>query len=113
MFICGNRRREELPSILRKHSVLFKEIIASQTENNEQYLPEEFDAVLFFSPSGVQSYTSLNELRGSTAFCIGESTANEASKHTNNVVIAVNQRIESVLEAVVKEYLTNLERKNE
>ncbi len=113
LFICGNRRREELPSILTQHSVPFKEIIAYHTINNEQHLPEEFDGVLFYSPSGVQSYTSLNKLRGSTAFCIGESTANEASRHTSSVVVAGKQRIESVLEAVVKEYLNKLESKNE
>ena len=113
LFICGNRRREELPRILTNNGVPFKEIIAYRTLNNERRLQEEFDGVLFYSPSGVQSYTSLNELKRSTAFCIGESTAREASKHTNRVVIASKQRIESVLEAVVNQYLNKLESKNE
>ncbi len=109
LFICGNRRREELPSILSKYSVRYKEIIAYNTLNNEQDLEESFDGVLFYSPSGVQSYTALNNLVNSTAFCIGDSTAREASKHTESVVIARKQRIESVLEAVVEEYLNNRE----
>lgn len=103
-FICGDRRRNELPDILDENSIRFKEIVAYYTLDNPKKIDENFDGVLFYSPSGVQSYTSSNDLSNSTAFCIGESTSREASIHTNKIKLATQQSIESVLETVVDHY---------
>ena len=104
LFICGNRRREELPAILSKNTIQYKEIIAYHTINNEQGLNEVFEGVLFYSPSGVQSYVSRNDLSKSRAFCIGESTAREASRFSKEVIVSKEQSIESVLQSVVQNY---------
>ncbi|MGI9547599.1 MAG: uroporphyrinogen-III synthase [Flavobacteriaceae bacterium] len=109
-FICGNRRRAELPSILIENTVRYREVIAYDTLDNVVGMDRSYDGVLFFSPSAVQSYTSVNELSGNTAFCIGESTAREASKHTGNIVISKHQSIENVLESVVEYYHTKLDK---
>ncbi len=98
LFICGNRRREELPTILTENTIRYSEIVAYNTLINKQQLDGDFDGVLFYSPSGVQSFTSLNDLSKSRAFCIGESTAKEASRHTDQVEISPHQSIESILE---------------
>ncbi len=104
LFICGNRRREELPAILSKNTIQYKEIIAYHTISNEQGLNEVFEGVLFYSPSGVQSYVSSNDLSNSRAFCIGESTAREASRFSKEVIVSKEQSIESVLQSVVQNY---------
>ena len=105
LFICGNRRREDLPRILKENTVRFKETIAYHTLNNQQKLELSFEAVLFYSPSGVQSFSSLNELSHSIAFCIGESTAAEASNFTDQVIVSEKQSIESVLHTLINYYL--------
>ena len=104
LFICGNRRREELPAILNKNSIQYNEIIAYHTIDNEQRLNEGFEGVLFYSPSGVQSYVSGNDLSNSIAFCIGDSTAREAGRFSNEVIVSQEQSIESVLQSVVQNY---------
>lgn len=103
-FICGHRRRKDLPAILSKEGVHFKEIIAYKTHSKPKKFKHPFNAILFFSPSGVQSYMALNKMESSTAFCIGETTASEAAKYANDVIVADEPSIESVLEEVIKIY---------
>ena len=105
LFICGNRRREDLPRILKENTVRYHEIIAYHTLNNPQKLDRSFEAVLFYSPSGVQSYGSMNDLSESIAFCIGESTAGEAIKLTDQLIVSEKQSIESVLHTMINYYL--------
>ena len=101
-FFCGNKRRDELPGILQKGNVHFTEIEVYKTSLNPQFFPQEFEGILFFSPSAVQSFTAKNQLKGTTAFCIGNTTAAEAQKHTNNIIIATKPTIENVIVLVVK-----------
>ena len=107
LFICGNRRREDLPSILEENTVQYKEIIAYDTQSLPRPFDTVFDGVLFFSPSGVQSFTAMNDLSKSTAFCIGTSTEREALQHTSKTIIASEQRIESVIESSVNYFYPN------
>ncbi len=61
LFLCGNRRRDELPSELAKSNIPYEELVVYQTEyNNErnQLLnssPTASPWLVFFSPSGVES----------------------------------------------------------
>ncbi len=105
LFICGNRRRDDLPRILQESSITFKEAIAYHTLDNSQKLKHRFDGILFFSPSAVQSFSKLNSMEESTAFCIGDTTAGEAARHSSEVVVSPRQSIESVLEVAVDYYL--------
>lgn len=103
-FFCGNKRREELPSILIEKNVRFREVEVYKTEINRKQFDREFEGVLFLSPSGIQSFTSKNEIKNSIAFCIGETTASEAKKYTNNIIIATKPSIENVIVQVVKKF---------
>lgn len=95
-FFCGNRRRDELPEILKKNHIPLKEVEVYKTSLAHRKFSSAFDGILFFSPSGVTSYTSENKIEG-TAFCIGETTASEARKHTKNIEIANQPGIENVI----------------
>ncbi len=99
LFVCGNRRRKELPDILGKYSIRYEEIIAYHTSFNSQEISGVFNGVLFYSPSGVQSFVSMNELKNITAFCIGKTTADEAVLYTDKIKVAENQTIEGVLQS--------------
>ena len=87
---------------MNKKTIGFKEITVYKTELNIQEFQQEFDGILFFSPSAVKSFTSKNTIGDSTAFCIGETTAAEAKKHTKNMQIATKPSIENVIVQVVK-----------
>lgn len=110
LFFCGNRRLNDLPEILIKNKLHFKELEVYQTILIPQQFSESFDGILFFSPSGVQSFTTANELGKSTAFCIGDTTAREAALHTDSIVVADNPTIESLLKRVTFHYNLSIEK---
>ena len=101
-FFCGGSRRAELPQILKEHSVSFEEIKVYTTLLKSMSFKQHFDALLFFSPSGVQSFIANNHLKNTLAVCIGSTTAAEAQKHTANFTIANDTTIESVIARAVK-----------
>ena len=86
IFFCGNKRREELPLQLKQHKISFEEIQVYKTSLNFAKFKQEFDGILFFSPSGVESYFRKNNIVEATAFCIGTTTANSVKKHTENII---------------------------
>ncbi len=105
-FFCGNKRRPELPSILKENKVDFEEIEVYKTSLNFRDFEQEFDGILFFSPSAVKSFTKENKLAGIPAFCIGKTTAAEAEKHTKKIITATKPSIENVIVQVVKYFKT-------
>lgn len=102
LFFSGNLRREELPNILKKENIDLFEIKSYKTELNPVIFGQNFDKILFFSPSGVQSFILKNNVGNSMAICIGETTASEARKHFKNVIQSNTNSIESVIELALK-----------
>ncbi|MCH4822556.1 uroporphyrinogen-III synthase [Gramella lutea] len=102
-FFSGNKRRDELPEILKENNINYKETQVYKTELNTKRFHSDFDGILFFSPSGVQSFT-VDNILNTSAFCIGETTANEALKHTENVIVASKPSIENVITKVVSKF---------
>jgi uroporphyrinogen-III synthase len=101
-YFCSNIRLDELPSILTKNNITVKEVIAYETKHVPVKVPDSVKRVLFFSPSGVQSFMSENDAGIKTAYCIGETTAAEAKKHFDTVQVAKIPTVESVIELVNK-----------
>jgi uroporphyrinogen-III synthase len=100
LFLCGNRRREELPNLLKKNGIALKEVVVYETRGIPKKLPVAFDGVLFFSPTGVESFFSVNSPQG-IAFCIGATTAAAARRFTKEVVVSELATTEKLLEVTV------------
>ena len=103
-FFCGKKRRNEIPQKLKENNISFTEIQVYDTLGNHKEFKQEFDGVLFFSPSAVKSFFAVNTLKSAIAFCIGTTTAKELEKHTNHIIIANQPTIENVIVQVVKKY---------
>ncbi len=101
-FFCGNIRSDEIPSKLKENNIVFEEIEVYKTTLIPKKFEREFDAVLFFSPSGVRSFFSENNIAIGKAICIGKTTASEAKKYTENVLIANSTTVESVIAKAIK-----------
>ncbi|MDH7447283.1 uroporphyrinogen-III synthase [Aquimarina sp. 2201CG14-23] len=101
-FFCGNIRRDELPAILKENDIHLEEKVVYKTHIKTRKLNRNFDGVFFFSPSGVQSYFSNNVIGTGTAFCIGNTTASEIKKYTNNIIVANKPTVENVIVQAVK-----------
>ena len=106
-FFSGNLRKETLPKALKDAKIKFNEIEVYQTKLAPFKISKEekFDGILFFSPSGVESYLIDNKIKTETCFCIGETTANTLYKITKNIIIAENPTIEDVIESCIEKYL--------
>ena len=88
IFFCGDQRREELPEILSKNNIEVKEIVVYETIIVPHQISKEYDGILFFSPSAVESFFSTNTIKQQTIlFAIGNTTATAIKKFTNNTII--------------------------
>jgi len=88
VFFCSDKRRDELPTALKKANIQVHEIVLYETTETPVTVANDFDAVLFFSPSGVQSFFSANELTKETVcFAIGRTTATSIATFTQNKII--------------------------
>lgn len=103
-FFSGNLRRDTLPEALKEAEVIFNEINVYETTLTPHKIKNSVDAILFFSPSGVESYLKENTLKKETCFCIGETTASALENKTKNIIIADQPSIENVIESVIEEY---------
>lgn len=103
-FFSGNKRRDTLPDALKEAGVIFNEIEVYETTLTPQKIKGTVDGILFFSPSGVESYLADNKLKNEICFCIGETTASALENKTKNIVIADQPTIEDVIEVVIEEY---------
>lgn len=103
-FFSGNLRKDTLPKALAEAGIKFNEIQVYKTSLTPHKIKETVDAILFFSPSGVESYLKENKIKKETCFCIGETTAQALEKITKNIVIAAQPSIEDVIEDVIEEF---------
>jgi len=114
IYFCGSIRREKLPNVLKSQKMDLFEVKTYKTVLNPKYFDQKWDGILFFSPSGVESYISgqkNGQIHGKTtsfddettiSFCIGETTASEARKYMSQVVVSNSQTVESVIAKAAK-----------
>ena len=103
-YFCGNLKRDELPGILASNGVELNEVEAYKTVLSSKKIEEKYSGVLFFSPSGIESYLQDNEPGERVAFCIGGTTGTEAKKYFKEVEIAQVATVESVISQVNSYY---------
>ena len=103
--VCGNLRRDELPNKLLKSGILVQEIEAYQTEHSPVKIEKAYQGVLFFSPSAVDSFLSLNSINSTACFCLGKTTGNHARKSGfTEVHVAEAHTPEALVKTVIQHY---------
>ncbi len=102
-FFCGDQRRDELPHKLRIENINVNEVTVYHTTHQHQKIDKKYDGVLFFSPSAVDSFFSINEPQKNTIlFAIGSTTADAIIKlSTNTLIIAQQPGKESLAEEMI------------
>ena len=103
LFLCGNRRRDELPKVLKANHIALEECQVYKTEMHSVKLEGPFDAVLFFSPSGVESFCTANTLGRAKAFCIGSTTAAAVDKYTTRYSIVTKPSADRLIRLALHE----------
>jgi uroporphyrinogen-III synthase len=88
IFYCGDQRRNELPEKLADKNIKVEEIVVYETVATPHRIEIPYDGILFFSPSAVESFFSVNELANNVVlFAIGTTTAESIRKFSSNKII--------------------------
>ena len=103
-FFCGDKRREELVSILKNNNTIVNEIECYKTLLTPQKIDKNINGIMFFSPTGIQSFLLENNPENKIAFCIGDTTATKAKEHFKTVLVSRTATIDGVIEAVNQYY---------
>lgn len=101
-YLCGNRRRDDLPDVFNKHKVKLKEVIVYESTEVVKSFDRMFAAVLFYSPRGVYAFAKANKHQPQCSICIGDTTAAAARELYKNVLVATKQTVENVLATAIK-----------
>jgi uroporphyrinogen-III synthase len=87
-FFCGNQRLNTLPNRLKEKKLSCSELVVYRTLPLYQKTSKEYDAILFFSPSAVSTFFTMNQTAEKTVvFAIGETTASCLRKYCSQPII--------------------------
>lgn len=102
VFFCGDHRREELPSLGVTEKIVYRTI------HTPHRIQREYDGIAFFSPSGVESFFSVNVIPASIPlFAIGPTTADAIRAACPNPVITGGEPDKAMLVHQMTDYLVN------
>jgi uroporphyrinogen-III synthase len=106
IFFCGDSRLDDLPETLRTNNIKVQQIICYHTVQTPKELQEDYDAILFFSPTAAHSFFSSNTIRTDVVlFSIGKTTTSTIKTYcTNTVVTSEWPGQESLVEKVFEYY---------
>jgi len=108
-FFCGNQRRDELPNKLKAEGREVEEITVYKTVETPQKMTwKHYDGILFFSPSAVKSYFSLNKLNEEIqVFAVGKTTADSILQNDKReIIIAETPGQVNMIEHVIEYFST-------
>lgn len=98
LHFCGNLTLDTLENSIEN----YKAIEVYETELLYPKISEKFDAIVFFSPSGVRSFAKFNSLENMKIFSIGETTSKEIRKYTENQVFTSKENnLEDLLKLII------------
>lgn len=100
---CGNLRLDDITTILEKSNITVDSVETYKTKLSGQEIENSVEGILFFSPSGIESYLQNNK-PNKIAYCIGETTAKTARKEFKDVRVAKIPDVESVIDLVNQHY---------
>ncbi len=107
IFFCGNRRRNELPDLLKHKGIAVEEIVVYETTAISNIVKKEYNGILFFSPSAVESFFDVNKVSENTVFfAIGKTTAATIRKFATNKIIVANEPGKENMFEKMLEYFT-------
>jgi uroporphyrinogen-III synthase len=103
--VSSNLRREELSDKLIKEGVMVHDVTAYRTEFTPIVIETFYDALVFFSPSAVDSFLTMNPLQQVPCFCIGKTTADYArQKGYQTTLIAEAPSEDFLLQSIINYY---------
>jgi len=106
IFFCGNSRRDVLIEKLQAEDIRVAEIVVYNTIETQNTINTKYDGILFFSPSGVNSFFNANSIdTTNTLFAIGNTTSDALKERTgNNIIVSNTPSKDSMIDDVIHHY---------
>lgn len=106
-FFCGKSRLNTIPEFLNKKNIKHEIIEVYETFETPIKIGTKMNGLLFFSPSGVSSFTKENTITNEMCFCIGTTTAKAVEKYSKNIIVANQPSVENVIIQCINYYKVN------
>ncbi|MBX2921778.1 MAG: uroporphyrinogen-III synthase [Chitinophagaceae bacterium] len=105
-FFCSKQRLNDLPETLSAAGVKVREMNVYQTVGTPVIIQKQYQGILFFSPSGVHSFFSVNTIPVNTIlFSIGKTTTATIESYCSNEVVTSQWPGEAnLLELVIERF---------
>jgi len=102
ILFCGDKRLPTIPDFLQQQRLKLSEVICYENIASPKKVEQQYEGVMFYSPSGVESYFQLNNASSHQKYyCIGTTTAKALSKYSkDNIIIAEKPGIQAILEKI-------------
>lgn len=99
---CGNLKAEDIGKLLGSGvDVTSVEVYQTKLTNHRMSDLDQFDAVVFMSPSAVESFNQQNKVNGQQVFCIGPTTKQAAEDAgIQESIIPEYSTLESLMESI-------------
>ncbi len=107
LHFCGNRRLSVLVEKMTEWGRDFQEIIVYKTILLHKKITANPNAILFFSPSGVESHEKHHDLANIHCFCIGDTTAASFSQPPKSITVAKTPSTEQVVAKAIHYFKLN------
>ena len=93
LHICGDLALDTLEQKLAAEGLSYLSLVVYETTISSHALTEHYDAVMLYSPSGVDSYTAKNKPDAATLYCcIGETTASSLKRIDDGIDIILSKQ---------------------
>ena len=102
IFCRSDIKNDNFTDFFKKEKIDLKEIVVYDNQPNSIVLKDKFEAIMFYSPSGIKSFLKNNQLGSSLCICIGETTASYAKNYSSNVVSCKTPSIKHVIDKTIK-----------
>lgn len=103
LHFCGNLALDVLNKTLPLQNISYRKIPVYETVLLYPKVTGTYDAVCFFSPSGVRSFAKFNSLDNIKIYSIGETTEKEIKKFTKNPIITSKEStMENLLRLIAR-----------
>ena len=102
IFCRSDIKNDNFTDFFKKEKIDLKEIVVYNNQPNSIVLKDKFEAIMFYSPSGIKSFLKNNQLGSSHCICIGETTASYAKNYSSNVLSCKTPSIKHVIDKTIK-----------
>ena len=114
LHVCGNLRLPVLEDDLYEAGILYTDLMVYQTGTKAKKIEDlSFDAILFYSPSGVESFFALNNPDNEiVCCCIGQTTAQalKEKKNAATIILPAQPSPLSMISAVAEHLHGNIKK---